>query len=107
MATKFKEGESVFFAFEDGETSLDCDRKPRMYKSATQFKSKFPFIGGKDDGKVKLVEYGPIKHGTIKRIYNALSVIELFECSECKKIIMDGEYANYCFYCGAKLGLEE
>ena len=57
MASEFKEGESIFFAFSNGKTALDSQNKPRMYKTRKQFELKFPSFRM---GHVKLVEYAPV-----------------------------------------------
>ena len=57
MASEFREGESVFFAFCNGKTELDSQNKPRMYKTRKQFEGKFPFLQNKC---VELIEYAPV-----------------------------------------------
>ena len=74
MASKFREGESVFFAFSNGETELDSQNKPRMYKTRNQFEAKFPFFRR---GCVKLLEYAPV-----------------VKCKDCKHLMFSGCYGE-------------
>lgn len=59
MASRFREGESVYFPFKDGKVLLDSKGRPRMYGSVEQFKGKCPTT---DPKTVTLVEYAPVIH---------------------------------------------
>lgn len=56
MARIIKKGQHIFIAFQDGESVLDSQLRPRMYKSREQFEKSFPAWR---DGKAELVEYSP------------------------------------------------
>ncbi len=94
MASRFKYGESVFFAFRYGESVLDCQIHPRMYRSAAQFKAKFPFTAYDE---VKLVEYAPIVHG---RWIPVDEKQDAFDCSECDAMVQ--RQHNFCPKCGQR-----
>lgn len=57
MASKIREGNSVYIPFINGESVQDSQLRPRMYGSEEQFKAKYP--GFRLD-KPKLVEYAPV-----------------------------------------------
>jgi len=97
MATRFKYGESVFFVFRDGESTLDSQQHPRMYKSVAQFKAKFPTH---INDNAKLVEYAPIIHG---RWIPVDEKQDAFDCSECDAMMQRRH--NFCPKCGAKMDL--
>lgn len=57
MASVIKEGESVYIPFADGQSVLDSQLRPRMYKSIEQLEKKYPaFRLAKPD----IVEYAPV-----------------------------------------------
>ena len=89
MARAIKQGQHIFIAFQNGESVLDSQLRPRMYKSVEQFKKSFP---GREQGEVELVEYAP----TLTPPNEPLSVLVNDEpdreyidyiCPRCKDII--------------------
>lgn len=58
-----KEGQSVYIPFVNGESVLDSQNRPRMYKSIEQFKKSYPGFRIKNP---KLVEYAPVVYGKVK-----------------------------------------
>lgn len=56
MASEFKKGDGVFFAFYEGVSMLDSQRHPRMYKSLNSFKGKCPITS---QPEVEVVKYVP------------------------------------------------
>ena len=82
MAGKINEGEKLYIPFIDGESVLDSQLRPRIYKSVEQFDKKYPYS---DVEKVKLVEYAPVK--------------------ESKWIQLNKTQEHYCERCGASFNL--
>lgn len=85
----FNKGERVFFAFKDGKTVADSQRRPRMYKTIEQAKKTYP---GWIHGEAELVEYAPVVHGRWK----PGSV-----CSVCDMQALD--WYKFCPNCGARM----
>lgn len=57
MASKIREGQSIYIPFLNGESVQDSQLRPRMYGSEKQFKAKYP---GFRVEKPRLVEYAPV-----------------------------------------------
>ena len=103
MASCFCKGRSVFFVFKNGVSQLDCQNRPRMYKSIEQFKGKFPNYGHED---VELVEYAPVVHG--EWVWNTKGLFPKPLCSRCnhepyRASNHNSDLPNYCPNCGAKM----
>lgn len=107
MASKIKKGESIYIPFIDGESVLDSQNRPRMYKSVEQFKKSYP--GYREGAPNELVEYAPVVRG------RWIDYSEPNEdgncqcyCSNCYAgdVQRVGEKVPYCWKCGAKMDLE-
>lgn len=57
MASKMKQGQSVYIPFIDGESVLDSQNRPRMYKTVEQFQKSYPGIHFENPD---LQEYAPV-----------------------------------------------
>ena len=129
MASKFNKGDSVFFVFRGGESELDSQLHPRMYKTVKQFESKYPshYIEG-----AELVEYVPangsiripscnvnsIRHGRWVKAKNPQwPAYSHDQCSLCgwwntrNAMCYDGGHKpghslNFCPNCGAKMDVD-
>lgn len=100
MARAIKEGQSIYIPFVDGESVLDSQNKPRMYKSVEQFERSYPRFRLEVP---ELVEYVPVVHG--KWIFCGEDRWnDCYLCSKCGKINIDD--SKYCPNCGAKMDLE-
>ena len=77
MATHIKRGESLFIPFENGESLLDSQLKPRIYKSVQNFDKAFPkHIFERKN--IEVVEYKEVKRG----YWIDLDITE-WQCSKC------------------------
>lgn len=101
MASKIREGNSVYIPFINGESVQDSQLRPRMYKSEEQFKAKYP--GFRLD-KPKLVEYAPVvrcKDCMYYRFKNSLGTQGICMCGE-KEMNYNGEFYpfadDFCSY---------
>lgn len=109
MASHIERGESIFIPFRDGQSILDSQLRPRMYKTTEAFQKKFPRHYMGTEG-IELVEYAPVAHGrwvgTADGYADGELVYDMWECSECG---YDADGAdekpdwNYCPNCGAKM----
>lgn len=57
MARAIKQVQHIFIAFQGGESVLDSQLRPRMYKSREQFEKSFPAFR---EGNAELIEYAPV-----------------------------------------------
>lgn len=82
MASGFREGESVYFPFQDGKVMLDANGHPRMYSSIAQFQGKCPMD---DSSKVTLIEYAPLIRATweYQKKLSETTGQAIWQCSNC------------------------
>ena len=124
MASCIKRGESLFIPFRNGQSIMDSQLKPRMYKSMQNFAKAFPTHNYGTEN-IEVVEYAEVKHGEWKlvsethQMFDDVDEIFFVECPFCQRreyvefdldIIKMFEYARehylYC-NCGAKMDGKE
>ena len=108
MARILKYGESIYIPFLDGESVLDSQNRPRMYKSKEKFDESYPWHREKSP---VLVEYAPVAQGMwLNEDFpnKAATVNDFAICSVCGETSHKAEHgyailSKYCPNCGAKM----
>lgn len=104
MASSFREGESVYFPFQNGKVMLDSNGHPRMYSSIAQFRGKCPVD---DLSKVTLIEYVPVVRATwdFQKKLSEETGQAIWHCSNCHYPVGTGTVNSIrCPRCGAIMG---
>lgn len=85
MASYINKGDSIFIPLKNGQSFLDSNLKPRMYKTVQAFEKSFPKYC-LSSGGVELVEYA-----------------EVVRCKDCKYWVEEKELGMFCGCWGGML----